>query len=83
VGKIQSLRNRGAVVLETASEQVDLAVLLKTLSSMNLQTLMVEGGATLLSTLFHPKLVDRLVLQHLPVIFGGSDTPWMVGRAVD
>lgn len=74
-----ALRATGAAVLEAGHDQVDLAGLLDQLGGMRVRTLMVEGGATLLAALFRAGLVDRLIVQHLPVIFGGDDTPAMVG----
>ena len=77
--KVEALRQSGASILTMGSESVDLSELLSYLASINVGSLMVEGGATLLARLFRLRLVDRLIVQHLPVIFGGADTPCMVG----
>ena len=77
--RVEMLRQAGASVLKMSAEHIDLTALLSHLSSTNVQSLMVEGGATLLAALFRSHLVDRLIVQHLPVLFGGTDTPCMVG----
>lgn len=74
-----ALTNRGVMVMMFGDRQVDINALLAYLGSAGVSSLMVEGGATLLSSFFRNKLVDRLVVQHLPVVFGGRDTPAMVG----
>ncbi|HEY0329926.1 MAG TPA: dihydrofolate reductase family protein [Rhodopseudomonas sp.] len=81
LARIHALRQAGAAVLTMETEQIDLTMLLSHLYSLNIRSLMVEGGATLLAALFRARLVDRLIVQHLPVIFGGRDTPSMVGGA--
>lgn len=76
---IAALRSRGIHVELFGEHQVDLKALLVYLGSTGAESLIVEGGATLLSSFFRASLVDRLIVQHLPVIFGGHDTPAMVG----
>lgn len=75
------LADAGASVEVFGDAQVDLRALLLHLGTMGIRTLLVEGGATLLRALFDLALVDVLIVQHLPVIFGGSDVPAMVGGA--
>lgn len=58
---------------------VDLSGLMRHLLDRGVRSLMVEGGETLLAEMFRLRLVDRLVVQHLPVIFGGKNAPAMVG----
>ncbi len=77
--RVEMLRKTGASVLKMSTGGVDLSALLSHLHSLEIRSLMVEGGALLLSALFRMRLVDRLIIQHLPVLFGGSDVPCMVG----
>ncbi|WP_288252143.1 RibD family protein [uncultured Hydrogenophaga sp.] len=74
-----ALRATGAEVLVAGTDRVDLPALLTQLGQRGVLSLMVEGGATILASLFRAGMVDRLIVQHLPVVFGGDDTPAMVG----
>ena len=76
---MSALTRRGVNVVTVGHRRVDLNALLEYLGSVGVTSLIVEGGATLLSSFFRSNLVDQLVVQHLPVIFGGHDTPAMVG----
>jgi 2,5-diamino-6-(ribosylamino)-4(3H)-pyrimidinone 5'-phosphate reductase len=78
-GNVAALNCCGVNVVAFGQPRVDLNALLEYLGSVGVSTLIVEGGATLLSSFFRSNLVDRLIVQHLPVIFGGHDTPSMVG----
>lgn len=79
--RLLDLQSRGVKVVALGENKVDLVALLDCLHSLGVNSLIVEGGATLLSAFFRASLVDRLIVQHLPVIFGGDDTPAMVGGA--
>jgi 5-amino-6-(5-phosphoribosylamino)uracil reductase len=81
---VAALARTGAEVVTLGSDRVDLARLFELLGARGIRSIMVEGGATLLAELFRSRLVDRLIVQHLPVVFGGDDVPAMVGgRAID
>ena len=77
--RIEALQATGSQVEVTDTENVDLPTLLERLYAQGVAILIVEGGATLLASFFRLRLVDELIIQHLPVVFGGSDTPSMVG----
>lgn len=64
----------GADILSTTSQDglVNLHTLLKTLGRMEITSLMVEGGGTLLGSFFDLRLVDKIVVFISPVIIGGS-----------
>jgi 5-amino-6-(5-phosphoribosylamino)uracil reductase/2,5-diamino-6-(ribosylamino)-4(3H)-pyrimidinone 5'-phosphate reductase len=55
--------------------QVDLPALMDLLASRGLKTLIVEGGSTLLSSLFGEGLVSRIIIKHIPIISGDPDAP--------
>lgn len=76
---VTTLKRYGVAVELFGEHQVDLNALLSYLGSAGMESLIVEGGATLLSSFFRGSLVDRLIVQHLSVVFGGRDTPAMVG----
>jgi len=55
--------------------QVDLPALMALLAARGLKTLIVEGGSTLLSSLFGQGLVSRIIIKHIPIISGDPDAP--------
>jgi len=70
---IQSLAEKGAellVVPENSGRQVDLEVLLDQLQQRGLRSILVEGGATLITNMLRANLVDRLVVCIAPKILG-------------
>lgn len=74
--RIEALRGRGAEVLIAGRDRVDLALLLQRLwEQRGVRRLMVEGGSTLASEMFRCRLIDEIVLIHLPFVVGGADTP--------
>lgn len=58
---------------------VDLVALLDELGERGFASLLVEGGATLLGSLFDLDLVDKVVAFVSPVILGGASAPGPVG----
>ena len=79
--KKKHLEDTGAVVLELRpfGQGVDLLDLLKALGSMEITSILVEGGATLLGGLFDRDLVDKIVAFVAPKIIGGRDSLTAVG----
>ena len=75
-----ALRNAGAEVLAfpASTGQVDLRSLLQHLGSREVTGLLVEGGGTLLASLFRQGLVDKVCAFVAPLLIGGRDapTPW-------
>ncbi|HKS59190.1 MAG TPA: dihydrofolate reductase family protein [Thermoplasmata archaeon] len=62
----------------SGSDRVDLDALLHHLVGWGVQTLMVEGGATVLSSFLRGGLADRLTVYVAPVVIGGRSAPSMV-----
>ena len=58
---------------------VDLAELLRRLGRRDVSSVMVEGGGTILGSLFDLGLVDKVVAWVAPTIIGGRDAPVAVG----
>ena len=58
---------------------MDLLALLKELGQRGVTTVFVEGGATLLGSLFDAGLVDRVVAFVAPLIIGGESALSPVG----
>ncbi|MDD2901750.1 MAG: GTP cyclohydrolase II [Syntrophales bacterium] len=69
-----ALEKIGARVLRlppAANGWVDLAVLLRHLGEMGLNSLMVEGGAQIITSFLASRLVDQVVLTIAPMLVGG------------
>ncbi|VAW35638.1 3,4-dihydroxy-2-butanone 4-phosphate synthase / GTP cyclohydrolase II [hydrothermal vent metagenome] len=64
----------GATVLRlpaTASRQVSLPALLQNLGKLGIKSLMVEGGAAIITSFLAARLVERLVITVAPLLVGG------------
>ncbi len=76
----------GAELLELPSEEglVDLEKLLEILGKRGITSVLVEGGGTLLGSLFDGKLVDKVIAFVAPIIIGGREAKTAVsGKGVD
>jgi len=72
-GKLSSLMQMGIEVLmveEDKEGKADLKDLLKKLGEMNISSILVEGGATLITSFIRQELADRLVVILAPKIMG-------------
>ncbi len=70
----EALEAAGARVLRlpaTANGQVDLAALLTHLAELGVNSLMVEGGAGIITGFLKARLVDRVVMTIAPLFIGG------------
>ncbi len=72
--KVERLRARGVEVLEVADRhgRVDLEQMLRVLGQRGLQSLLLEGGATLNHAMLHAGLIDRVMLFVAPLLIGGT-----------
>lgn len=61
------------LMLPRDGERVDLPALLRELGRRDVQSLLVEGGATLNGALLRGGLVDRMMVFVAPLLFGGAD----------
>ncbi len=77
----RALAQVGAELLELPSEEelVDLKGLLKALGEREVTSVLVEGGGTLLGSLFDYGLVDKVVAFIAPIIIGGKEAKTAVG----
>ncbi|WP_305041412.1 bifunctional diaminohydroxyphosphoribosylaminopyrimidine deaminase/5-amino-6-(5-phosphoribosylamino)uracil reductase RibD [Geoalkalibacter sp.] len=73
-GKIRRLRELGArvLVLPEKDGRVDLAALLGALGGMDLQHILLEGGATLNGEFLRERLIHRVMLYLAPRLIGGD-----------
>jgi riboflavin-specific deaminase-like protein len=73
-GRLAQLRNLGAEVLllpcEADSRRVNLEALLAELSRRSIESVLVEGGARLITALLSARLVKRMVVTIAPKIIG-------------
>ena len=62
-------------VVRCGDHSVDLPALMDRLEARGVRSLVVEGGSTLLSSLFGQNLVSKIVIKHIPIISGDPDAP--------
>ncbi len=70
----RALEKAGAMILPippNSKGQVDLACLLRHLAELGIDTLMVEGGARIITSFLFERLADFIVLTIAPVLVGG------------
>lgn len=70
----ERLEKAGATVLRLPADddgRVDLGALLAALAEKRVRSLMVEGGARVITSFLAAQLVDRLVLTVVPLLVGG------------
>ena len=82
VERTQSLEDAGAEVLQLPTSDgrnVDPRALFEELGNRGLLSILVEGGGTLLGSLFDAHLVDKIAAFIAPVIIGGQNAPSAVG----
>ena len=72
--RVKVLESTGITVFEMPTDargRVELSAMLKALSGRGIQSLMVEGGAQVITAFLNAGLVDELVLTLAPVFVGG------------
>jgi 2,5-diamino-6-(ribosylamino)-4(3H)-pyrimidinone 5'-phosphate reductase len=72
--KVAELKNLAKVIV-AGEDDVDLRSVLDQLGSMGVRHLMVEGGGTLIASLFGKGLVDEFYTFVGNIIIGGADAP--------
>ena len=77
----QQLVEKGAELLElnVINGFIDLKQLVKELGKKSITSIMVEGGGSVLGSLFDQKIVDKVVSFIAPVIIGGENARSPVG----
>jgi len=66
--------------LPAANGLVDLEALLRHLAEMGLDSLMVEGGAQIITSFLAARLVDQIILTIAPLLVGGLRVVDNLGR---
>ncbi len=69
---IETLKKKGVSIITTKPKNglVDMKSLMRTLASMGIMNLLVEGGAEVNSTILKEKLVDKMIIFTAPKIIG-------------
>ncbi|HTT15047.1 MAG TPA: dihydrofolate reductase family protein [Thermoplasmata archaeon] len=62
-------------VVVAGADTVDLAELFRALAQRGLRRLLVEGGASILSSVLRGGLFDRFTIYYAPVVIGGPTAP--------
>lgn len=75
---VAALRSNGVEVIEKKQE---LAGVLQELGSRSIQSVLVEGGATLAGLLMDAGLVNKVTFFVAPMIIGGHNAPSAIGGA--
>ncbi len=74
------LQGRGVeIIRETGHGGRDLSAILDYLGSHSIQSVLVEGGATIAGAFFDAELIDKVSFFIAPMIIGGKDAPLAIG----
>jgi 5-amino-6-(5-phosphoribosylamino)uracil reductase/2,5-diamino-6-(ribosylamino)-4(3H)-pyrimidinone 5'-phosphate reductase len=65
----------GVEVVTCGEDEVHLPSLMAVLDVRGVKSLIVEGGSTLLHSLFGEELVSRIIIKHIPIISGDPEAP--------
>ncbi len=78
---LNRLKNLNAhiLTLPVRNSMLDLQTLLKTLGQRQINSLLVEGGSTVLGSFFDERLVDKVIAFIAPVVIGGKEAKTAVG----
>jgi 3,4-dihydroxy 2-butanone 4-phosphate synthase/GTP cyclohydrolase II len=82
--RVQVLEKAGAEVVKVWSkhrDQIDLEAMLYKLAEKGISSLMVEGGARIITSFFMEQLADYIVLTVAPVLVGGLHAVNDLGRS--
>lgn len=79
--KLDLLRSSGVEVLSDKAEGRDLFAVLTELGGRAIQSVLVEGGATVAGNLLEAGVVNKVSFFLAPIIIGGRDAPGAIGGA--
>lgn len=77
--KIEQLYDAGVSVVESENGGRDLAEVLEHLKTLDIQSVLVEGGTEIAGAFCDAKLVDKVTFLVAPIIIGGSNAPLSIG----
>ena len=70
--KIEELTNKGVKIIKAGKNKVDLRKFMAELAKLEIDSVLLEGGATLAASMFKEQLVDEIRLYMAPMIFGSG-----------
>ena len=75
IGKIKTLEENGASVIKLTAKDGKFSIkkVLEKLATLDIQSVLVEGGGAVLGSFFKEKLVDKAVVFISPKIIGGKN----------
>jgi diaminohydroxyphosphoribosylaminopyrimidine deaminase/5-amino-6-(5-phosphoribosylamino)uracil reductase len=76
---ISALESHGVEVIRGANDGRDLLAVLKELVSRSIQSVLVEGGATVAGAFLDARLVEKVSFFIAPIIIGGERAPQAIG----
>lgn len=79
--KLEFLRSLGVEVVRDQANGRDLMAVLQELGARSIQSVLVEGGATVAGKLLENGLVNKVSFFLAPIIIGGRDAPSAIGGA--
>ena len=79
--KLDLLRSSGVEVLSDKADGRDLFAVLTELGRRAIQSVLVEGGATVAGNLLEAGVVNKVSFFLAPIIIGGRDAPGAIGGA--
>lgn len=79
--KLDLLRSSGVEVVCDEANGRDLLAVLSELGARSIQSVLVEGGATVAGKLLEAGLVNKVSFFFAPIIIGGRDAPSAIGGA--
>ncbi|MGL5327970.1 MAG: bifunctional diaminohydroxyphosphoribosylaminopyrimidine deaminase/5-amino-6-(5-phosphoribosylamino)uracil reductase RibD [Peptostreptococcaceae bacterium] len=81
IEKEEYLKNIGAIVLKVKEKnnKVDLNDLMKKLGDLNIDSILLEGGATLNYSALEANIVDKILIYIAPKIIGGEKSKTPIG----
>jgi len=74
-GFVSEMEGHGATVIQAGDDRVDLTAAFDALADHGVDRLMVEGGGTLIFSLFEANLVDELSVYVGSRVIGGREAP--------
>ena len=79
--KIALLEKRGikVLIIKDKASKVDLRILMKELSRLNVLSVMIEGGSSIAASALSGRIVDKVLFFVAPKIIGGKDAIPSVG----
>jgi diaminohydroxyphosphoribosylaminopyrimidine deaminase/5-amino-6-(5-phosphoribosylamino)uracil reductase len=79
--KLNLLKSSGVEVISDDADGRDLLAVLSELGAREIQSVLVEGGATVAGKLLEAELVDKVSFFLAPIIIGGREAPSAIGGA--